>query len=196
MWKDTDDRKQDKQKRTPIKRDYTKQTESNRITGLKGERYVVEYEKDQLHGNKKLQSKVEEVSVTRGDGLGYDVLSFNPDGSEKHIEVKTTTSSENTPFHISQNELLYSKEESSSYWLYRVYDIDKKVKLEKYRGNLEQYFFFEPINYIASKKNLWIIKVSLIIKALSSNSFKQWYNTYRDTLSSAWHMTNTNHNHP
>lgn len=62
--------------------------------------------------------------------------------------------SENTPFHISQNELLYSKEESSSYWLYRVYDIDKKVKLEKYRGNLEQYFFFEPINYIASKKNL------------------------------------------
>lgn len=150
----TDDRKQDKRKRTPIKRDYTKQTESNRITGLKGERYVVEYEKDQLHGNKKLQSKVEEVSVTRGDGLGYDVLSFNPDGSEKHIEVKTTTSSENTPFHISQNELLYSKEESSSYWLYRVYDIDKKVKLEKYRGNLEQYFFFEPINYIASKKNL------------------------------------------
>lgn len=142
-----------KYERTPTKRDYDQQSKSNKITGLKGERYVVEYEKSQLQGNKKLQSKVEQVSVTQGDGLGYDILSFNPDGSEKHIEVKTTTDSENIPFYISQNERQYAKEDSSSYWLYRVYDINKEAKLEKYHGNLEQYFNFEPTDYLALKKD-------------------------------------------
>ena len=141
-----------KYERTPTKHDYDQQSKSNKITGLKGERYVVEYEKSQLHGNKKLQSKVEQVSVTQGDGLGYDILSFNPDGSEKHIEVKTTTDSENIPFYISQNERQYAKEDNSSYWLYRVYDINKEAKLEKYHGNLEQYFSFEPTDYLALKK--------------------------------------------
>lgn len=145
-----------KHKRTPIKRNYDQQSDANRITGLKGERYVIEYEKHQLRDHKKLQSKVEQVSVTQGDGLGYDILSFNLDGSEKHIEVKTTTDSKNTPFYISQNERQYAKDNSSSYWLYRVYDINQKVKnvkLEKYQGNLEQYFAFEPTDYLASKKD-------------------------------------------
>ena len=140
-------------KRTPVKRDYNQQSDANRITGLKGERYVVEYEKNQLRDNKKLQSKVEQVSVTQGDGLGYDILSFSSDGSEKHIEVKTTTDSKNTPFHISQNERQYAREDGSSYWLYRVYDINQEIKLKKYHGDLEQYFSFEPTDYLASKKD-------------------------------------------
>lgn len=148
----TNKHKNNEYKRTSTKRDYDQQSKSNKITGLKGERYVVEYEKSQLQGNKKLQSKVEQVSVTQGDGLGYDILSFNPDGSEKHIEVKTTTDSENIPFYISQNERQYAKEDNSSYWLYRVYDINKEAKLEKYHGNLEQYFSFEPTDYLALKK--------------------------------------------
>ena len=86
-----------------------------------------------IKGYKKLQHKIEQVSVTKGDGLGFDVLSYNTDGSEKHIEVKTTTDKKNTPFHISQNELLYSKEESSSYWLYRVYDLNGDPKIKKYQ---------------------------------------------------------------
>lgn len=148
----TNKHKNNEYKKTPTKRDYDQQSKSNKITGLKGERYVVEYEKSQLQGNKKLQSKVEQISVTQGDGLGYDILSFNPDGSEKHIEVKTTTDSENIPFYISQNERQYAKEDNSSYWLYRVYDINKEAKLEKYHGNLEQYFSFEPTDYLALKK--------------------------------------------
>lgn len=139
-------------KRTPTKRDYDQQSENNRITGLQGERFVMKYERNQLKGYKKLQHKIEQVSVTKGDGLGFDVLSFNTDGSEKHIEVKTTTDKKNTPFHISQNELLYSKEESSSYWLYRVYDLNGDPKIKKYHGNLENYFSFTPTSYISSEK--------------------------------------------
>ncbi|ARN98978.1 hypothetical protein AZI10_13145 (plasmid) [Levilactobacillus brevis] len=55
-------------------------------------------------------------------------------------------------FYISQNERQYAKEDNSSYWLYRVYDINKEAKLEKYHGNLEQYFSFEPTDYLALKK--------------------------------------------
>ncbi len=42
---------------------------------------------------------------------------------------------------------------NSSYWLYRVYDINKEAKLEKYQGSLEQYFCFEPTDYLALKKD-------------------------------------------
>ena len=34
-----------------------------------------------------------------------------------------------------------------------VYEINKEAKLEKYHGNLEQYFHFEPTDYLALKKD-------------------------------------------
>ena len=38
----------------------------------------------------RLAARVDRVSETRGDGLGYDVLSFETSGRERLIEVKTT----------------------------------------------------------------------------------------------------------
>ena len=45
------------------------------------------------------------VSEEDGDGAGYDIGSFAPDGQSRLIEVKTTNGWERTPFHISRNEL-------------------------------------------------------------------------------------------
>jgi hypothetical protein len=48
-----------------------------------------------------LAAKVEHVSRTRGDGLGFDVLSFDEQGKERYIEVKTTAFAKETPFFVS-----------------------------------------------------------------------------------------------
>jgi hypothetical protein len=45
------------------------------------------------------------VSGEEGDGAGFDIASFDRDGSERLIEVKTTNGWGAHPFHISSNEL-------------------------------------------------------------------------------------------
>lgn len=64
-----------------------------------GAEFVVRYEIARLsrENQERLAGKVERVSNTRGDGLGYDVLSFDGDGKERLIEVKTTRYGASTP---------------------------------------------------------------------------------------------------
>lgn len=77
---------------------------------MAGELFVAEFESRRLHalGLSRLSERVEHVSRTRGDGLGYDVLSFDADGRERYIEVKTTAFGQETPFYVSRNELACS----------------------------------------------------------------------------------------
>ena len=43
-------------------------------------------------------SRVERVLLTKGDGLGFDILSFDENGKDRLVEVKTTVYGLNTPF--------------------------------------------------------------------------------------------------
>lgn len=72
----------------------------NRSLGFAGEVFVVRYEMARLIavGKESLAARVEHVAETVGDGLGYDVLSFDEDGKERFIEVKTTAYGKSTPF--------------------------------------------------------------------------------------------------
>jgi hypothetical protein len=62
--------------------------------GLEGERYVYEHERRKLKRASRpdLAARVEMVSVS-GSDWGYDIRSFEKDGTELHIEVKATTRS-------------------------------------------------------------------------------------------------------
>ncbi|HUZ97109.1 MAG TPA: DUF3883 domain-containing protein, partial [Edaphobacter sp.] len=82
----------------PVERDHR-----NRILGKAGEAFVVELERAVLAGADRvdLARKVRWVAAEDGDGAGYDVLSFEPDGRECLIEVKTTNGSARTPFFLS-----------------------------------------------------------------------------------------------
>lgn len=91
-------------------------------TGDKGEEVVFLLEQDHLESinRKDLADKVCHSSKEKGDGLGYDILSYFDDGREKFIEVKSTNNSINSAFNISKNELEFLKENLENAFLYRV----------------------------------------------------------------------------
>ena len=76
--------------------------ERNRALGRAGEERVVAHERSALKvaGRDDLARQVRWVSEEDGDGAGYDIASFTPDGQERLIEVKTTNGWERTPFYI------------------------------------------------------------------------------------------------
>ena len=109
-----------------MKRDYVQIDAANRSLGYAGELAVVDLERHRLQsaGEAALARRVDHVSESQGDGLGFDVLSFNRDGSEKWIEVKTTRFGIAWPMLISRNEVAVSQEQPHRFHLYRVYDFD------------------------------------------------------------------------
>jgi len=101
-------------------------------TGLKGEHEVLKYQKELLykHGLSELAEQVRLVSA-ENSLCGYDILSFGLDGSELHIEVKTTTKPREIDigFYISANEVSVAKKDVV-WHLYRVRDIDTVPEIE------------------------------------------------------------------
>lgn len=95
--------------------------------GLAGELLALEYEKASLAsaGRPDLAALVDHVSVSQGDGAGYDIRSFNPDGSDRFVEVKTTTGAANSPFLISANEVAFSEDAGDAFVLFRISSFDK-----------------------------------------------------------------------
>jgi hypothetical protein len=113
-------------KKTPYKIDYAKRSRSNAITGSKGEVLVLNQEIDRLkkEGRKDLAKKVERVSL-QDDSLGFDVLSYEQDGRDKPIEVKTSVGASNhIRFFLSDFEFKASSI-LKNYNLYYVDKIDK-----------------------------------------------------------------------
>ena len=88
-----------------------------------------------------LADAVRHVAALEGDGAGYDVASFELDGSERFIEVKTTRGGPETDFFISANELEFSTRHPESYALYRLYSFDSDTEAGNFyvrRGALAQ----------------------------------------------------------
>jgi hypothetical protein len=135
-----------------VKRDYLARETENRSLGLAGEEFVIQYEHWRLVtlGQRSLADRVEHVANTRGDGLGYDVLSFEPDGQEKFIEVKTTAFGKETPFFVSRNEIAFSNVERERFHLYRLYEFRKAPRLFDLQGRLETNCILDPVTYKAS----------------------------------------------
>lgn len=136
---------------TPVRRDYLAQESRNRSLGNAGELFVVELESRRLHaaGKKELSKRVEHVAATQGDGLGYDVLSFEVSGRERLIEVKTTAFGELTPFFVSRNELARSETHTENYRLYRLFDFRNRPRAFELPGAIAARCQLEPVSYIA-----------------------------------------------
>lgn len=91
--------------------------------GDKGERYVVECEKNRLTkgGRSDLAGRIIRVSLVNV-GAGYDIQTFDLDGKERYVEVKTSMGSR-LVFEWSSNEFEVAKTQGKRYWIYCVRDI-------------------------------------------------------------------------
>lgn len=100
-----------------------------------GEQIVLNLLQEEAKKNK-LKSPLH-ASKVEGDGLGYDIKKYNKDGSEKFIEVKTTTSSNSAGFEMSQNEINFSEKARTNYKVYRLFNlnnIDMTVNIAIFEG--------------------------------------------------------------
>lgn len=134
--------------KTPSKVDYVLRQKENSRLGKAGEKWVYKCEVKRLTdaGRKDLAKKVEWVAQDN-DYLGYDIRSYDKDGNELYIEVKTTNGGANTPFYLSALEMAMSEAHPDKYRLYRVYDFLKAPKLRVIIGNIGL-LNPKPTNYI------------------------------------------------
>lgn len=123
----------------------------NSVLGRAGEEFVVDFERARLisEAQERLASRVERVSVTRGDQEGFDILSFSANGRERLIEVKTTGFGAYTPFFVTRNELETSKTNSDRYHVYRVFTFRRSPRLFILPGAIDQSCDLEPAQFVA-----------------------------------------------
>jgi len=124
------------------KKDYIEEQKYKTLLGLMGEKIVVKYLEENSY-------KVNHISL-ENDTVGYDIKAIK-NGNIEYIEVKTTTKDFNTDFYISDNELKFMNNNTSNYFIYRVYNynfqtnsadfniIPSKELIKKYTKNCISY---------------------------------------------------------
>jgi hypothetical protein len=124
----------------------------NRALGRRGEELALKHERVRLisTGRDDLARKLEWTSEERGDGAGYDIRSFNLDGSDRLIEVKTTNGAARTPFYLSENERSFSEERPEAFRLLRLHDFREKPAGFELVPPLGQWVKLMPTAYRAS----------------------------------------------
>lgn len=136
----------------PVQRDYLAREANNRSLGAAGEAFALRFERWRLQqlGAGQLAERVEHVSATEGDGLGYDIRSFEHDGCERYIEVKTTSFGVRTPFFVTDNELRFSRDRAPQFRVYRLYDFRVRPRLFELAGRIDLHCHLDPTGYRAS----------------------------------------------
>lgn len=124
----------------------------NRELGKQGEELVYHRERLRLAeaGRNDLAQRVEWTSHERGDGAGYDVASFEPDGRERLIEVKTTNGGALTPFFLSENERAFSEERPDAFRLLRLYNFIAGPTAFELPAPLQERLSLRPTSYCAT----------------------------------------------
>lgn len=136
-------------RKNPFKVNYLEREQNNRKLGMKGEELVLDFEKWKLRRirKEKLADSVRWIAKEEGDGAGFDILSKYSSGKDKYIEVKTTKLSKEAPFYFTQNELLFSKDHSKDYHLFRLFNFEKGTKMFTRTGSLDSICNSVPVVY-------------------------------------------------
>ena len=123
----------------------------NRSLGDAGESLVMEFERARLRtqGRDHLAGNVEQVSKTVGDHAGFDIHSYEVNGRDRFIEVKTTRYGKLMPFYISAGEVRFSRANADAYHLYRLFEFRQEPKLFLLPGNIERHVQLRAVNYRA-----------------------------------------------
>ena len=124
----------------------------NRALGHAGEERVLAHERATLVGvgRADLAERVRWVAHLDGDGAGYDIHSFEQDGRDRLIEVKTTRGWERTPFHVSRRELEVSEARREDWRLVRLWNFSREPRAFELRPPLSNHVALMPTSFQAS----------------------------------------------
>lgn len=122
-----------------VRRNYLELEANNKSLGDAGEDFILrcEYERLWRAGKRGLANKIEHVAKTKGDYLGFDILSYEVDGRERFIEVKTTRFGALTRFFVSANEVDVSLANKEKFQLYRLFHFEEQPKFFILAGPIE-----------------------------------------------------------
>lgn len=132
--------------------DFAERDARNRQLAKLGEEFVFDLERYRLNlaGRDDLAQKVIWASRDIGDGLGFDILSFDEaDDSERMLEVKATGLGKFFPFYVTANELRCSEDIPDQFHLFRVFDFGRSPRLYILHGALSQLCQLDPVLYRA-----------------------------------------------
>lgn len=130
---------------------YVEREARNRSLGDAGEMFVLNFERARLiaSGKESLASRIEHTSKISGDHEGFDILSFERDGRDRLIEVKTTKYGIDTPFFVSRNELAVSEARANCYQVYRLFAFRLRPKLFTLPGSIKITCDLSAVSYSA-----------------------------------------------
>ncbi|CAN5192701.1 DUF3883 domain-containing protein [soil metagenome] len=125
---------------------------ANRALGRLGEQHVLNHKIARLVAADRmdLATKVEWTADVRGDGAGYDIRSFEPDGSDRLIEVKATRGGPTTDFFLTRTEREVSEERPDAWHLYRLHTLPVTPRLFVLPPPLEASVRLEAENWRAA----------------------------------------------
>jgi len=126
--------------------------------GDAGEKHVYKYEYKKLIecGREDLAKKIVKQYEDHSFFPGYDIQSFDKNGNEIFIEVKSTVGKDKSYFEISDNEVLAAKSLQDSYFIYQVTEALSNPKIAAIIKN--------PMQYVSENKVLleqWIYKMHI-----------------------------------
>lgn len=124
----------------------------NTALGQAGERRVLAHERASLlaAGRTDLADEIRWVSQVDDDGAGYDIRSFNVDGSDRLIEVKTTNGWDRAPFHITRNELAVAETYRDDWRLVRLWNFAREPRAFELQPPLEAHVSLMATSYRAT----------------------------------------------
>jgi hypothetical protein len=130
--------------------DFAARDANNRRLGVGGEEWVLSIERRRLTdlGRADLANKVQWVSRLRGDGLGFDIESFDDTGDPIFIEVKTTTQGITAPFYLTHTEIQVSEQLGGKFRLFRVFNFADNPQIYVLSGPLRDKVTLEPRVYL------------------------------------------------
>jgi hypothetical protein len=131
--------------------DHKKKAAKNETVGALGEEFALRFENWRLKDHPALAAKIVHVSKT-DDSKGYDILSFETNGDERYVEVKTTFGNVATPFFISSAELAVAEKIGKKYVILRVHELDAHPKCFEIRSPFEGKLILSPTTYLATFK--------------------------------------------
>lgn len=158
----TDDTNRTKVKQEPaIKKspDYEAEAARARLLGDRGEHIVMVAEVERLMTELGISKKKASELVMRvsrdSDSYGYDILSLNPDGTNRYIEVKATQAKVgDMTFYYTSHELETARKYGNAYYLYVVYEVTSRMPKIWVRQNpfINNELELEPIKYRVNLK--------------------------------------------